>query len=64
LRLNPSVWTLCVVRLLTASLSLNLRPSHNGQYHSLEPWANWHWVHLNAVSYLSKYRECECEFFY
>jgi hypothetical protein len=38
LRLNLSIWTLCSVCLLTASLSLNLPPPDSGQYHNLLPW--------------------------
>jgi hypothetical protein len=54
-RLNLSIWNLCIVCLLTASLSLLLPPPDSCQYHNLLPRTIRLQVHLNAISYLSKY---------
>jgi hypothetical protein len=64
LRLDLTIWTLCIVCLLTAILSLILSPPDSGQCHNLMPWTIRHQVHMNAFSYLSKYGKFDCESFH
>jgi hypothetical protein len=56
--LNLSIWILCAVCLLTASLSLTFATT---RYHNLLPWMIGHQVYLNAISYLTKYGQFGCE---
>jgi hypothetical protein len=60
LRLNLSTWTVCVVCLLNASLSLT--SATTTKYHNLLPWMIKYQVYMNAIFHLSKCGQFGCVF--
>jgi hypothetical protein len=57
-------YEICALLFTHCQTLLNMPQTISNGYHNLLPWTIGHQVHMNAVSYISKYCQIDCEYYH